>query len=135
MSRKQSRELAFKLLYQLAFNGGEVLNDESLKLVTDEKVDTVEMEYIRTLCNHVQTNKETIDAHIERLSSGFKLDRMFSVDITVLRLALAEILYMPTPNVVVVDTCLTIAKKYSTDKSSGFVNGILATFLKEQDGK
>ena len=125
MSRKQSREHAFKLLYRLAFG-------QEFSFDVEEQIDEKETEYINTLCNSVKNNLEVIDKHIERLSSGFKLDRIFSVDLTILRLAIAEILYMPTPNPVVVDTCITLVKKYSSEKSFSFVNGILANFLKEQ---
>ena len=124
MSRKQSREQVFKLLYQLAFS-------KEFKFEMEEEVTGVELEYIQTLCNHVVANLSSIDEMIERLSKGFKIDRIFSVDLTVLRMAIAEILYMPTPNNVIVDTCLTLVKKYSTDKSNSFVNGILASVLKE----
>ena len=129
MSRKQSREVAFKLLFSLCFDSaGSCLED-----VSEEKVDEKEQEYIDKLCAEVRENLSSIDALIEKHAHGFSLDRIFKIDLTVLRMAIGEILYLKdiTPAVVAVNEAVNIAKKYGTDKSGGWVNGILASVLKE----
>ena len=136
MSRKQSRELAFRLLFALAFdNGGnnEVLSEASLDsaLLGEKRPDDVEMSYIKKLVNAVADNVGEIDRVIKEKSKGFIFDRIFRTDLTALRMGFAEIKFMDgtTPPVVVVNEVVEIAKKYGTEKSGGFVNGILATAI------
>jgi len=130
MSRKQSRETAFKLLFSLCF-GAEIRTN--IEDITDEKIDERELEYINRLCAAVRENLAAVDAVIERHAHGFALDRLFKIDLTVLRMAAVEILYLceVTPPVVAVNEAVVIAKKYGTEKSAAYINGILASVLKE----
>jgi len=135
MSRKQSRETAFKLLFSLCFDAG-VQTDMDLAVNAGTPVlkpDGKELEYINKLCAAVRDNLGEIDAAIGKNAHGFSLDRIFKIDLTVLRMALGEILYMgdTTPAVVAVNEAVNIAKKYGTEKSAGYINGILASVLKE----
>ena len=130
MSRKQSREAAFKLLFSLCF--GEKI-ETMLEMVTDGGADEKELAYIDKLCAAVRGNLAAIDAIIQRHAHGFSLDRLFKIDLTVLRMAVAEILYLGqvTPPIVAVNEAVVIAKKYGTEKSGGYINGILASVLRE----
>jgi len=128
MSRKQSREKAFQLLFSLCFENAET----RLEDVTDEKLDERESQYISKLCTAVRENLGEIDATISKHAHGFSLDRIFKIDLTALRMAIGEILYVgETPAVVAVNEAVNIAKKYGTEKSAGYINGILASVLKE----
>jgi len=130
MSRKQSRETAFKLLFSLCFNA-EI--ETPLEIVTDEKPDGKELEFINKLCAAARGNLGEIDALISKHAHGFALDRIFKIDLTVLRMAIGEIMYMSeTPQVVAVNEAVNIAKKYGTEKSAAYINGILASVLKER---
>ena len=130
MSRKQSRETAFKLLFSLCF-AAEI--NTPLEMATDEKPDEKETIYIEKLCAAVRGNLAGLDALIEKHAHGFALDRLFKIDLTVLRMAVGEILYMEeTPKVVAVNEAVNIAKKYGTEKSAAYINGILASILKER---
>ena len=131
MSRKQSRELAFRLLYQLIYNKSCPITGDVLELAEGESLQGPEAEFVAKLLSFAENNLEEIDSHIESLSKGFKMDRIFSVDLTALRLGIAEIKYMETPASVVADACVEIVKRYSGEKSYSFVNGILAAFIKE----
>ena len=129
MSRKQSREKAFQLLFSLCFDNAE----SRLEDVTDEKPDEKELQYINKLCAAVKENLAEIDALIEKNAHGFSLDRIFKIDLTVLRMAVAEILFLKeTPAVVAVNEAVNIAKKYGTEKSGTYINGILASVLKDR---
>ena len=123
MSRKQSREAAFKLLFSLCF--------ENAESCLEEKPDEKELAYINKLCDAVKENLAEIDALIEKHAHGFSLDRIFKIDLTALRMAIGEIKFIDTPHVVAVNEAVNIAKKYGTEKSGGYVNGILASVLKE----
>ena len=135
MSRKQSREVAFKLLFSLAFEG---TGETDIELATQETIDEKEKIYIDTLVSAVKGNLAKIDDMISNTAKGFSFDRIYKVDLTALRLAVGEIIYMPeTPDVVAVNEAVNLVKKYGTAASSGYVNGILASVLenKADDGK
>ena len=133
LSRKQSREIAYKLLFQLTSDiQCDVLNNESLEIVCGcEKPSGPELEYIQKLCAAAKNNLVVIDEIIKNHSKGFAFDRVFKTDLTALRMGIAEVKFFEgTPAVVAVNEAVEIAKKYGTEKSGSFVNGILATLLK-----
>ena len=127
MSRKQSRRIAFQIIYSLGFGGEALLNDETQASLDETIPEGAESEYIRNICETVKKNLETIDNYITKFSKGFSLDRLFKVDIAILRMGTAEILFTDTPNIVAIDSAVELAQKYSTPKSADFVNGVLAS--------
>lgn len=130
MSRKQSREIVFKLLFSLCFSS---VIETPLEMVTDEKPDEKELQFINKLCAATCENLVGIDSLIEKHAQGFSLDRIFKIDLTVLRMAIGEIKFFgETPHVVAVNEAVNIAKKYGTEKSAAYINGILASVLKEE---
>ena len=130
MSRKQSREVVFKLLFALAFDTS---IETEFELASDEKAYDREKEYIDKFCDIVKSNLKEIDGIIERTAKGFSFDRIYKVDLTALRLAVGEIMYMPeTPDVVAVNEAVNLVKKYGTAASAGYVNGILASVLESK---
>jgi len=73
---------------------------------------------------------EEIDSVIGQNSTGWDIDRLVKMDKDILRIALCEMLYIKeTPMKVVVDEALELAKKYSTDDSASFINGVLAKVI------
>lgn len=136
MGRKQSREIAFKLLFALAFDkSSEVTDESSLELVCErETPDETEMAFIEALCGAVKRNLEAIDKLIAEHAKGFTFDRIFKIDLTALRMAIGEVLFTDGGNskdtkAIAIDTAVEIVKKYSTGKSSAFVNGVLSQIL------
>ena len=82
----------------------------------------------------VLREQAALDRLIADRAVGWKLDRIAHVDRNILRLALYEILHRPDiPSSVSVNEAVEMAKKYSTEDSGKFVNGILGTFLREED--
>ena len=73
-----------------------------------------------------------LEERLGKYAVGFSSERLFPADKSALCMAMAEILYIGTPAVVAVDEAVALAKKYSTEKSVGFVNGVLAGFLAEE---
>jgi len=92
----------------------------------DELPTGPELDYINRLYNAAVENLEEIDKIITEHSHGFSFDRIFKTDLTALRMGIAEMKYTDTQAVVVINEAVEIAKKYGTEKSGGFVNGILA---------
>ena len=122
--RRKARETVMSYLYQTSIT-------KSLELPSDEfwKDADVDKE-VKTFATKILTpaiaNKEHIDVLIQKYALHWKIERIASVDLAILRSAIAEMLYVPsTPAVVVIDEAVEIAKKFSTPDSGGFVNGIL----------
>ena len=77
-----------------------------------------------------QKNNAEVDKYIQQYSKGWDIDRLVKMDKDILRIAIVELLYIKdAPMKVVVDEALELAKKYSTDDSSAFVNGVLAKVI------
>jgi N utilization substance protein B len=86
--------------------------------------------YAIKIAEAFQQNNEEIDNIIKKYSTGWDFDRLVKMDKDILRIALSELLYLKeTPMKVVVDEALELAKKYSTDDSSSFINGVLAKVI------
>ena len=140
MSRKQSRELAFRILFSLTYSSPSVEGvdarsaDGVVSYGFDGIPDQKETEYINTLVDAVKNNLCEIDEIITKNSRGFSFERIFKTDLTALRMGIAELRFFndATPAVVAVNEAVEIAKKYGTEKSGGFVNGILAQVMKPE---
>ena len=82
--------------------------------------------YILRIAKEFLANKDVIDAEIQKFSVGWNIDRLVKMDKDILRIAITELLFVKsTPLKVVIDEAVELAKKYSTEDSSSFINGIL----------
>jgi len=125
--RGYAREVAFSKLYQFLITGNV---EQDFEQFDQTKLDDQDVVFVNALVNNTLQNKPAIDQSIAQLSTNFKLERICKPDLAVLELAIAEMTTMDTPKPVVASQAVAIAKKYSTDKSVSFVNGILASFIK-----
>ena len=83
--------------------------------------------YIESIFKTYKTKKDEIDGIIKQYAIGWDIDRLFKIDKDILRIAIIELVYVKdAPVKVVIDEALELAKKYSTDDSPSFINGILA---------
>ena len=133
MKRSEIRENILKLLYLDDFHDTEELNTQ-FSLYFDGKDGFTEKDktYIIDKANNILDNKETIDQEIESLSNKWKVDRMDKVDKAILRLAYYEIkMDEEIPDKVAVNEAVELSKKYSSDASPKFINGILSNFVAE----
>lgn len=88
--------------------------------------------YAVLIAEEFKENSEFIDAQIQKFAKGWDIERLVKMDKDILRIAITELLYIKdAPMKVVVDEALEMAKKYSTDESSSFINGILAKVIVE----
>ena len=93
-------------------------------------------EYIVKIANAFKANKETIDEQIKKFAFGWDINRLVKMDKDILRIAICELLYVQdAPLKVIIDEALELAKKYSTDDSASFVNGILGKVVIENNLK
>ena len=128
MSRTEARTKALEVLFAADLRGvpaGTLLEDPEGGWVDD---------FTRTLVTTVADNRYDIDQLIGERAEGWTLDRMPGVDRNVLRLGLAELLYIDeVPPAVAIDEAVELAKSLSTDSSPRFVNGILAAVARDRD--
>lgn len=132
MARKTAREIAFKLLFEDCFGtstaaemfGG--LFEEEMKTV-----DEADLEYIGWARACAKEHAEDNDGIIASLAHGWTVKRMNRVDLSILRLALCEIRFREdVPKGAAINEAVEMAKKYSTDESPAFINGILGAYVK-----
>lgn len=133
MGRKQAREGTMKLLYQMEVN--EDYSEEALATYLENfPFDELEKEYILDALTRIKENLESIDRHIAANLEGWNLTRLAKVDLSVLRIAIYEILYREDiPIEVSINEAIETVKKYSTEDSFKFINGVLGGFVRTID--
>lgn len=133
MNRSAIRELTFKLIYSLEIQKQENLEEQILLyLENNEITDTKAIEYINNTINGINENIDEIVNLIEKnLKAGWELNRVSKIDLSLLKLAIYEIKYTDIPYKVAINEVVELSKKYGEDTSKTFVNGILASVIKE----
>lgn len=131
MNRTESREQAFVFLFESTFGfntAEEIINNA--QLAREEKVS----EFSDKLFSGTIENQEKIDFYIEENIKHWSKDRLTRTAISVLRLAIFEMIFLKeTPKNVVINEAIEIAKKYSTKEESSYVNGVLGTIANNLD--
>lgn len=130
MGRKASRENAMKLLFEINYKMDEA-NDILNSFMEQNELNGDDKEYIEAAVRGTIENIENIDNTIEKYSKGWKINRLAKVDLTVLRLSIYELKYTDTPDSIVINEAVELAKKFGTEKSGAFVNGVLSSVTKE----
>ena len=127
MKRKRSREIAMELLFSMEISKNSY--EETIEcFVEDYEMDlkTIDLEYIKEVMKSVTDYKEEIDEIIKNSLINWTIERVSKVNLTIVRLAIAEMLYIDdVPEVVAINEAIELTKKYSDDKSVSFVNGAL----------
>ena len=108
-----------------------ILALEIAELTTLEN-DSEVQNYAITVAENFKNNHKTVDEQIQKYSNGWDISRLVKIDKDILRIAITELLFTKAaPVKVVVDEAVELAKKYSTEDSSSFINGILAKVIVE----
>lgn len=131
MGRREVREQVFKLLFRVEFNPREEMPQQEAFFFEDEE-NTMAQEgcaEVTQKFNRILEKLDDIDGELNGKVQGWNTERMGKVDLTILRLAVYEILYDDTiPTRVAINEAVELAKRYGQDSSSAFVNGVLAKF-------
>ena len=134
MNRSAAREETFKLLYSLEIQKENLKEQTKIYLENAEISDEKTKEYISEIVNGIENNITQIEEKIsENLKKDWKIERISKINLVLLKLAIYEILYTETPFKVVINEVVELAKKYGDDTSPNFVNGILASIVKESE--
>ncbi len=132
MNRSKARELAFKLLYQIEIQ--KEINREDIELFfeNNEIISNEVQEYISDVVNGIGRESKTIlDKISKNLKEDWEVERVSKVNLALLKLAIYEITYKQLPYKVVINEVVELAKKYGEETSHSFINGILASVVKE----
>ena len=154
MTRRELREHCFKMLFSVDFyttgeeakaqmqqyfqspEEDDTAEDGSLQVVHKVAAGEKDREYLSTRTADVVDKIEEIDAKIDEVAAGWKTKRMGKVELTILRLAVYEMLYDDTiPEKVSVNEAVELAKKFGGNESPAFVNGVLAKFIPKEEKK
>ncbi|NMB15455.1 MAG: transcription antitermination factor NusB [Gallicola sp.] len=134
MSRKNARTWAMKLFYSMDMNQDytkeyfrDFLNQHSLP--KDEK------DYIRSIYYYYYDHQEYLNNIIRSHLSKWKLERIAKIDISIIRIAMIEILYIDNvPDSVAINEAVEIAKLYAAEDAYKFINGVLGSVVRDKEG-
>lgn len=134
MKRRELRENIFKLLFVSIFTSPEEM-PEQLRLYFEglEDLGEADQKYMETKVGAVLEKKEVIDEQLNRVTRGWKTSRMNKVDLTILRLAVYEMLYdEDVPTSVAINEAVELGKSFGGDDSGSFINGILGKIAQQE---
>lgn len=131
MGKIIARDLLYKLVFENLFVDSE-FSVSFNTLLDSVDLNADELDYVKTSYIEILKNKEKIiDILKNNMSSNFNFQRIFKADLAILILAIYEIKFLNVEHKIVINEAVKLAKKYSTDKSFSFVNGVLAKIVKE----
>ena len=127
------RELAFKLVYSLEVQHDENIEEQIELYIQEndiEKQDVVD--YIKDIINGINSNSQEIEEIIKKcLTEKWTIDRISKINLSILKLAIYEIKYKDIPYKAEINEAVELAKKYGEDTASKFINGALASAVKQ----
>ena len=132
MDHSLAREIAMKMLYAASLGGEESMSEVLEQSGQADTLSGKEKTFLENLVAGVTNRQEELDAVIGKYAQGWALNRLAKVDLTILRMAVYEISYMPeVPVGAAINEAVELGKIYGEDKSSGFINGILGSVARE----
>ena len=134
-SRRKARECALQMLFAADF--AEAVPEEVLKTywveLGDSETEDTARDFATRLAAGTLSHLETLDERIRSRAEHWRISRMAIVDRNILRLAVYEFLYEPTPRTVAINEALEIARRFSTYEATQFINGILDAIKRDLD--
>jgi N utilization substance protein B len=139
--RRKGREITVQTIYSLEFvNNGFQIKDKELKnklleMATDKGIDEDSniFEFAQDLLNNIVPNLNIIDDKIKEHSTNWTFDRIAKLDLSIMRIAVYEMLLTELAPAIAMNEAIEIAKKYCSGSSSKFINGVLNAVAKEMN--
>ena len=130
MKRTETREQAFRLIYSSQIQKD--MDEEQINIFIEENnLGEEEAEYIKNIFYGIKENKEEIEKLISsNLKEKWSMDRISKIDLSILKLAIFELVYSKLPYKVAINEAVELAKNYGEDSSKSFENGVLASIVK-----
>lgn len=133
MNRSSARELAFKLLYEMEIKKDYSKENINLYIENYNIEDNNAISYIKDVTNGIENNADQILFKLEKnLKEEWEINRISKINLAILKLAIYEMTIKKLPYKVVINEAVELAKKYGDDTSSVFINGILASIVKQE---
>ena len=139
-NRTITREKAMTVLYQILlykknkinYTVEEVIDEvtESMEIEDRKKID---IEFLSSLVNGVLNNIDEIDRYISKYLENWNIERLGLTDQAIIRIATYELIYTDTPNLVCINEAIELSKKYSDEKVSKMINGVLDKIYHERE--
>lgn len=131
MNRREMREQIFKMLFRVEFHDeSEIPEQFELSMVESVNASKEKQKYIEDKCEDIVAKLAEIDGIINQAAQGWKTTRMAKVDLTLIRLATYEIKFEEDiPTGVAINEAVELAKRYGSDDSAAFINGVLAKIV------
>jgi len=132
MNISKMREYAFELVFETEVQ--KEYNEELVELfLENNEVEEKEAKkYIRKMLEGIKENEEQIKAKIvENLKSDWTIERISKINVAILKVAIYEMLFKEVPYKVAINEAIELAKKYGDESSATFINGLLASVVKE----
>lgn len=134
MNRSAIREYTFKLLYSNEIQKD--MDEEQIDIfLAENNIEGEELvKYVKEIFEGTKKYTQEINELIsQNLKENWTIERISKIDIAILKLAIYELIYSKVPYKVVINEAVELAKKYGEDSSKSFVNGILASIVKEKN--
>lgn len=130
MSRSTAREHLFQLTFEQLFS--EDKNDVTLEAyLMDASLTDSDKQYVRKAYDGIYTHLDELKGIVAKYSNGFNIDRIYKPDLAAMIVSVYEMKYVPeVPAAVSINEAVELVKRYSTEKSKSYVNGVLASVNK-----
>lgn len=139
-NRTITREKAMTILYQIFLYGknkinyhiDEVIKESTLNIDIEERK-KIDLEFLSNLVEGVINNLEDIDKYISKYLENWTIDRLGLTDQAIIRISVYELIYTDTPDLVCINEAIELSKKYSDEKVSKMINGVLDKIYHERE--
>ena len=133
MNRTEMRELAFKLIYSLEIQNADNIEEQiELYFQQNKLEDQKVLDYVEDIILGIDKNNTEIEEIIKKcLTEKWTIERISKINLSILKLAVYEIKYKDIPYKAEINEAVELAKKYGEETSSKFINGALATAVKQ----
>ena len=122
MTRRVERELLFSIIYELSFFDKEEYGDQFLKEKDFREIDS---DYVEKCVHGIILYSENINDYISGSSKGWKISRLSKITLSILQVAVYEMIFEKLAYTIAINEAVELAKKYDDDKAPAFVNGVL----------
>lgn len=128
-TRSELREIVMTILYQIDIYNERKINYDIDKIIKDNI--EIENEFVKDLVYGVITYKDELDVVANKYMKDWSIDRIDKSGQAILRMAIYELKYMDTPEIVVINEAIELAKKYSDESVKNIINAVLDKIIKE----
>lgn len=134
MQRSAMRELAFKLIYEIEVQKETEVEQFEIFIENNEITDEKVIEYLKDIKDGIEANKDEINSLItSNLKDNWSLNRISKINLSLIKIAIYEMVYKALPYKVAINEVVELAKKYADESAPVFINGILASVVKEKN--